>query len=81
MVETMMMGLRLNQGVSDIEFKERFGISITSAFSDATSECLELGLLQWNNTYLRLTEYGRILGNEAFMRFIAETPNVASTNI
>lgn len=81
MAETMMMGLRLNQGVSDIEFKERFGISITSAFSDATSECLELGLLQWNNTYLRLTEYGRILGNEAFMRFIAETPNVASTNI
>lgn len=81
MAETMMMGLRLNLGVNDIEFENRFGISITNAFPNASSECLELGLLQWRNAYLQLTEYGRILGNEAFMRFIAETPNVAAENI
>ncbi|MBL76233.1 MAG: coproporphyrinogen III oxidase [Chloroflexi bacterium] len=74
MSDTMMMGLRLNEGVSDLDFEKRFGINIPDAYPNATTECLELGLVEWHNTYLQLTEYGRILGNEAFMRFVGETP-------
>jgi oxygen-independent coproporphyrinogen-3 oxidase len=70
--ETMMMGLRLNVGVSDRLFRQRFGAGITEAFPVAVSGCLEDGLLEWAGDRLRLTDFGRPLGNEAFGRFIAE---------
>ncbi len=71
MVETMMMGLRLNTGVADGAFRERFGGGIADAFPGPTAECIELGLLEWAGGALRLTEGGRLLGNEAFSRFVA----------
>ena len=70
MAEMMMMGLRLNEGVSDAEFRSRFGLSIAEQFPRAVSDCLELGLLEWADGWLRLTEPGRLLGNEAFGRFV-----------
>ena len=76
MAETMMMGLRLNAGVADASFRERFGEGIAGAFPGPTAECIELGLLEWAGGALRLTEGGRLLGNEAFSRFVgaANTP-------
>ena len=74
MAETMMMGLRLNDGVDDDAFCARFGEGITQAFPTPTAECLEFGLLEWDDGALRLTESGRLLGNEAFERFIAYVP-------
>ena len=71
MGEHMMMGLRLNPGVSDATFAERFGQSIVEAFPRATADCLEFGLLEWHDGNLRLTEEARLLGNEAFARFVA----------
>ena len=71
MAETMMMGLRLNAGVSDETFRERFGEGIADAFPGPTAECVDLGLLEWDGGALRLTEDGRLLGNEAFSRFVA----------
>ena len=71
MAETMMMGLRLNDGVSDAAFRERFGEGIAEAFPGPTAECIDLGLLEWADGALRLTEGGRLLGNEAFSRFVA----------
>jgi oxygen-independent coproporphyrinogen-3 oxidase len=72
MGETMMMGLRLNPGISDASFCQRFGVGIADAFPHAVSDCLEDGLLEWADDRLRLTDSGRPLGNEAFGRFIAE---------
>ncbi|MCY4581803.1 MAG: radical SAM family heme chaperone HemW [Chloroflexi bacterium] len=71
MAETMMMGLRLNAGVADAAFRERFGDAIAGAFPGPTAECIDLGLLEWAGGALRLTEGGRLLGNEAFSRFVA----------
>ena len=70
MAETMMMGLRLNDGVADAAFRDRFGEGIAEAFPTATDECTELGLLEWAGGALRLTEGGCLLGNEAFSRFV-----------
>jgi oxygen-independent coproporphyrinogen-3 oxidase len=72
MAETMMMGLRLNEGVSVSEFFERFGVSIADQFPTATSECLELGLLEQGDGFIKISEYGRLLGNEVFLRFVTE---------
>ena len=66
MAETMMMGLRLNAGVADASFRERFGEGVADAFPGPAAECIELGLLEWAGGVLRLTERGRLLGNEAF---------------
>ncbi len=71
MAETMMMGLRLNSGVPDSAFRARFGESIEEAFPGPVAECADLGLLEWADGSLRLTEQGRLLGNEAFARFVA----------
>ena len=71
MAETMMMGLRLNAGVADASFRERFGEGIADAFPGPAAECIDLGLLEWADGALRLTEQGRLLGNEAFSRFVA----------
>ncbi len=72
MGETMMMGLRLNVGVSDASFRQRFGVGIADAFPNAVNDCLKDGLLEWVGERLRLTDDLRPLGNEAFGRFIAE---------
>ena len=68
--ETMMMGLRLNEGVADATFLARFGVGIEDAFPDAVRDCLEDGLLEWADGRLRLTNDGWPLGNEAFGRFV-----------
>jgi oxygen-independent coproporphyrinogen-3 oxidase len=71
MGETMMMGLRLNRGIADASFRERFGVGIASAFPQALRDCLDDGLLEWTGDgRLRLTDEGRPLGNEAFARFV-----------
>jgi oxygen-independent coproporphyrinogen-3 oxidase len=74
MAETMMMGLRLNCGVSNQEFTQRFGATIIEKYADVVEECMELTLLEWDQQHLRLTERGRLLGNEVFLRFIGANP-------
>lgn len=72
MGDTMMMGLRLNEGVADDAFAARFGVSIANAFPRALAECMADGLVGWHDGSLRLTERGRLVGNVVFERFIAD---------
>ena len=76
MADAMMMGLRLNHGMLNSKFRRRFGTAIDESFPSAVEECLRLGLLEWAKDSLRLTEGGRLLGNEAFQRFVNARPNV-----
>ncbi len=71
MADAMMMGLRLNSGVADADFRARFGVGVADAFPRAEAECVELGLLEWADGALRLTDAGRPLANEAFVKFVA----------
>ncbi len=74
MQETMMVGLRLtHEGVTRGTFYQRFGRSLEELFGREIEECLTLGLLEWagaKKDRLRLTERGRLLGNQVFMRFV-----------
>jgi oxygen-independent coproporphyrinogen-3 oxidase len=73
MQETMMTGLRLTgEGVSAAIFQSRFGVALTDAFSKEIDELLGYGLLEWAGESLRLSERGRLLGNQVFMRFVGE---------
>ncbi|MCZ6891535.1 MAG: radical SAM family heme chaperone HemW [Chloroflexi bacterium] len=70
MGETMMLGLRLADGVTGDGFNARFGQTLMDVFGAAIQELEEFGLLQWNGDRLLLTPRGRLLGNEVFQRFL-----------
>ena len=71
MAETMMLGLRLDTGVSDSEFARRFGTPPSQVYADAVDELESQGLLETRDGWLRLTSRGRPLGNEVFSRFFS----------
>ena len=68
--ETMFMGLRLNAGVSFAHFRERCGVELDTVYGDTLAELVELGLLERDELCVRLTERGRMLGNQVFTRFV-----------
>ena len=70
MGETMMLGLRLAEGVDDAHFQARFGQGLEEVFSAELAELRELGLLEWDGRVARLTARGRLLGNRVFVRFV-----------
>jgi len=70
--ETMMMGMRLNQGVSHNRFEKRFGVGSDIVFPEEVKRLLNLGLVEVTNDTLRLSENGRLLGNEVFSEFIGD---------
>jgi oxygen-independent coproporphyrinogen-3 oxidase len=70
MGETMMLGLRLAEGVRAKRFERRFQEALATVFGDELTELRDLGLLAWDGSVARLTRRGRLLGNQVFMRFI-----------
>jgi oxygen-independent coproporphyrinogen-3 oxidase len=70
MGETMMLGLRLAEGVRVERFEGRFWEPLVDVFGDELKELRDLGLLTWDGSVARLTRRGRLLGNQVFSRFI-----------
>jgi oxygen-independent coproporphyrinogen-3 oxidase len=71
MSETLMMGLRLDTGVGVNEFVTRFGEPPTAGYGDAIEELSSVGLLDDAGGRLRLTDRGRMFGDEVFSRFFS----------
>ena len=69
MAETIMLGLRLSEGISEESFNQRFGISIHDAFKDSINEVIDLGLMINQNGTLKLTDKGNLFSNEVFLKF------------
>lgn len=71
MQETMLTGLRLTcEGISSQLFHERFGARLIDVFGSEIEKMSKFGLLEWAGETLRLTERGRLLGNQVFMEFV-----------
>jgi len=73
--ETMMLGLRLTrEGVSGVEFKERFGVSILEVFPKEVELIVSKKLAEWRDfsdgLHLVLTRRGILLGNQVFQEFV-----------
>ncbi len=69
MAETMMLGLRLDSGVSIAGFETRFGASPLEVYREELDEPLSAGLVEVVDGSIRLTDKGRFLSNEVFVRF------------
>ncbi len=73
--ETLILGLRLNAGVSESEYQARFGSTPTDLFGPELEEAIGSGLLERReNERLVLTPRGRLLANEVFVRLL-ESPD------
>ncbi|MCL4258072.1 MAG: radical SAM family heme chaperone HemW [Anaerolineales bacterium] len=71
MGETMMMGLRLvREGVSQAGFAQRFGSTLEQVYGRSITALQRGGLLETASGALRLTQQGRLLGNQVFMEFV-----------
>ena len=70
MAETLMLGLRLDAGVSHDAFAVRFGATLRSVYGPTLDDLTNVGLLHTSNGVIRLTARGRLLGNEVFSRFV-----------
>lgn len=70
MAETAMLGLRLVEGVALRDFALRFGQSFDGVFGARLADVADLGLLEQRDDHVRLTERGRLLGNEVFARVL-----------
>lgn len=73
MEEEWFLGLRLARGVSLGALTRQYGGERVSAFRPLLSELLDEKLLEKYAGRLRLTSRGRLISNDVFARFIAET--------
>lgn len=72
MAETMLLGLRLLEGVEDRRFSGRFGVAPHAVYGDQLSRLQEQGLLAHRDGSWRLTERGLRLANQVWLAFLPE---------
>lgn len=70
MAETVILALRLREGLDIEAFRERHGLDIRDVFSDAIQETVGLGLTELIDGRLRLRDEAVLLGDEALLRFL-----------
>jgi len=70
MDETMMLGLRLVEGVRHADFFRRFGVRLGDVYDAEIAGLVHDGLLEADGRGVRLTPRGRLLGNRAFAAFL-----------
>lgn len=70
MSETMMLGMRLSDGVRKSEFERRFGISVSDVYGQEICKLVSTGLIEEDGDRIRLTRHGKLLGNNVFESFI-----------
>lgn len=75
MFETMMLGLRMNQGVSERQFEETFGQPMGARYGQALESLVRDGLGYWQEhssgeRSFALTARGLLLQNEALLRLM-----------
>ncbi len=72
MAETMILGLRLGEGITYRRFQVRFGEDARKKYAAVLQEVESLGLVEWLEDRVRLTARGRLLSNEVFWRLLPD---------
>ncbi|MEJ2740453.1 MAG: coproporphyrinogen III oxidase family protein, partial [Dehalococcoidia bacterium] len=72
LAETVILGLRLCDGVSVSDLSDRFDRDILTEYQRQVGEMTDLGLVEYTGGYLKLTRRGYLLSNEVFWRFLPE---------
>jgi oxygen-independent coproporphyrinogen III oxidase len=72
MADTAILSLRLHEGLDVSDFERRYGTTVDDAYGSQIRELSSLGLLKRENGRLRLTDRGRYLANEVFVRLLPD---------
>ncbi len=62
--ETVVMGLRMLEGVSMEDLYQRYGIDLQAYYGKTMEKLLQMSLLQVHDSFLRLTPQGRAVANQ-----------------
>ena len=71
--DALILGLRLLDGVSRMEYGSRFGEPPEAAFGEALERHFQTGLLEDRDGRLRLSERGLLLANEVFVDLLPDS--------
>ncbi len=70
MEEEMFLGLRKMEGVSPELFQKRFSADINDVFGETINKMIMQGLLELSDGRIKLTQSGKLMGNEVFQAFL-----------
>lgn len=70
MEEELFLGLRKIEGVSKVLFKEKFSITLEDLFREQIDGLVAKQLLVETDDFIKLSNKGKLLGNEVFQEFI-----------
>ena len=70
LAETLFLGLRLNQGVDWNRMNREYDADELAAHEVSLREMSQQGLVEWNDSAVRLTPRGMLLSNEVFQAFV-----------
>ncbi|MEO6196684.1 MAG: coproporphyrinogen-III oxidase family protein, partial [Dehalococcoidia bacterium] len=72
LADTAILALRLNEGLDLTAFEQRFGHSFEGVYGEPYRDMIAAGLLERSNGNVRLTDHGRFLANEVFVRLLPD---------
>jgi oxygen-independent coproporphyrinogen-3 oxidase len=72
LAETVILGLRLCDGVCIDEIQNRFGVDLLLFYNHHIEELTSSGLLEYKDRHIRLTRRGRLLSNDVLWRFLPD---------
>ena len=73
--ETVILALRLKEGLSRSRFRDRFGQDVDGVYPTGIRRLLEYGLVELDQESLRLTPKGWLLANQVAMVFLPNSPS------
>jgi len=68
--ETVIMGLRMNQGVSKERLQRRYQMGLDDYYGDTLIRLVDQGLLEMTASHLRLTARGRVFANQVMAELV-----------
>ncbi len=71
--ETLMLGLRLEQGISFDRFRARFGEDVRELHRETIAQLKDWGLMEIDGERMRLTTRGRLVSNQVLWRFLPDS--------
>lgn len=70
--ESIILGLRLNRGISMSEFSDKYEIDFLSKYKEVLENLLDQNLILIKEDIVILTEKGRDLANQVFLQFMVD---------
>lgn len=70
MFESVMLGLRMMEGVSERDFLQMHGVSLRAVYGEKLKKPLAQGLVEWRDGYLRLTRRGMDVQNSVLVELL-----------